>query len=392
MNNCALICEYNPFHTGHAYQLGRIRESGADNIVCVMSGNFTQNGLPAFCDKALRAECAVLGGSDAVIELPTVYATASAGYFAEGALKIISNIKDIKTLAMGVTAEPDVISKLADIKITHADEFAAERSAQMSSGKSYNAANTNALCALFEKKYGGNFNISDTIADPNNMLAIEYIVAIAKYAANIEPLLIKRRGAAHGDKGLDSEYASATAIRDAFENGSYDRALAFLPFAGDAVLQYRQAHAPDIRAFKKLAAYSLKAMPLDKISTLRDCSESMEYLINKIKSNDYDTIVSATECKRYGKKRVARLLLDAALGIESRLLTRKFITRLLAKKSGFDVSILPSCVKLRNSDIKLAATDPEIYSVLSVDERAAVLYNTISSADGNYYNFGTVTI
>ena len=103
MNNCAIICEYNPFHSGHKYQLDVVRAHGASNIVCVMSGQFVQSATPAFCDKALRAECAIIGGADAVIELPAAYATASAQAFAEGAIKIIAAIKNADTLAMGAT-------------------------------------------------------------------------------------------------------------------------------------------------------------------------------------------------------------------------------------------------------------------------------------------------
>lgn len=393
MNNCALICEYNPFHSGHAYQLEKIRECGVDNIICVMSGNFTQNGLPAFCPKELRAECAIRAGSDAVIELPTLYATASAGYFADGAVKIISEIKGIRMLAMGVTVDPSIVLRLADIKILHADEFSAELSKQLAVGKSYNAANMLAFCALYEKLYcDGMCDISSAISDPNNMLAVEYITAIAKHSANIVPMPIMRIGASHGDKTIDGEYVSATAIRNAFEIGNATATYKFIPYELDRICEFRRSHAPNISTYKKLAVYALKSMTYEQVSTLRNCSEGMEYLIGKIKSNDYDDIISASECKRYGKKRIARLFLDAALGIEKGLTEHKFCTRLLAKKREFDVSILPECVKMRNSDIKQAANDDEVRAVLSIDERATILYNTITELEGGYYNFKTVVV
>ena len=45
MQVSAIICEYNPFHTGHKYQIDSIREN-IENvaIVCVMSGDFVQRG------------------------------------------------------------------------------------------------------------------------------------------------------------------------------------------------------------------------------------------------------------------------------------------------------------------------------------------------------------
>ena len=43
MRVCAVICEYNPFHLGHAYHLRAAREaSGADYVLCLMSGALTQ--------------------------------------------------------------------------------------------------------------------------------------------------------------------------------------------------------------------------------------------------------------------------------------------------------------------------------------------------------------
>lgn len=42
MQVTGIVCEFNPFHLGHAYLLSRLRQRGADAIVCAMSGNFVQ--------------------------------------------------------------------------------------------------------------------------------------------------------------------------------------------------------------------------------------------------------------------------------------------------------------------------------------------------------------
>lgn len=77
MKFCAVICEYNPFHNGHRYQLAEARRlSGCDKVLCIMSGNFTQRGEPAVFHKYERARHAVEGGADAVIELPAAFAVA----------------------------------------------------------------------------------------------------------------------------------------------------------------------------------------------------------------------------------------------------------------------------------------------------------------------------
>ena len=72
MRVCAVICEYNPFHLGHAYHLRAAREaSGADYVLCLMSGALTQRGAFARHDKWLRARAALENGADLVLELPT---------------------------------------------------------------------------------------------------------------------------------------------------------------------------------------------------------------------------------------------------------------------------------------------------------------------------------
>ena len=58
MKTVAVICEYNPFHNGHARQLRQMAAVGT--TVCVMSGNYVQRGEPAICDKWTRARAAAL--------------------------------------------------------------------------------------------------------------------------------------------------------------------------------------------------------------------------------------------------------------------------------------------------------------------------------------------
>ena len=91
MRVCAVICEYNPFHNGHARHLALAREkSGADFMLCLMSGALTQRGAFARHDKWLRARMALLGGADLVLELPCRFACAPAPDFASGGVALLS--------------------------------------------------------------------------------------------------------------------------------------------------------------------------------------------------------------------------------------------------------------------------------------------------------------
>ncbi len=394
MPNCAIVCEYNPFHTGHKYQLDRVRESNADSILCVMSGNFVQSAMPAFCEKSIRAECALLGGADAVIELPTVYSTASAGYFAEGALKIISAIKNIGSMAMGATADADDILRIADIRIKYQSRYRDKLIEKLHGGISYNSASVATMCELYGEIHPDRHEIGDILCEPNNVLCIEYISAINKYSPAIRPLIIKRYGAAHNDTEAKDGFISATTIRKYANDGSFDIIEKFVPYKRNDIIEWRSKHSPQLELLHKLAVFALKCTEPERFGRLRNCSEGMEYLFKGLsrKSNYADYTESAV-CKRYGKKRIDRLMLDCILEIDKDQLDKRFCTRLLACKSGFDFSILPEFVKTQNAEIKKAASsDTDVASVLKVDEKATALFNTITNTDGDYYNYSLIKL
>ena len=102
MTVTGIIAEYNPLHKGHEYQLKEARRlTGADYIVVVMSGCFTQRGTPAVLDKYDRARMALSCGADLVLELPTRFACASAEYFASGAVSVLNRLGCVDYLCFG---------------------------------------------------------------------------------------------------------------------------------------------------------------------------------------------------------------------------------------------------------------------------------------------------
>ena len=101
--NIGIVCEYNPFHNGHLYQIQKIREEfGSDtNIIALMSGNFVQRGGVAIADKGLRAKCAVLCGVNLVLELPFPFSMSSAEFFARSAVSIFNSLGCIDYISFG---------------------------------------------------------------------------------------------------------------------------------------------------------------------------------------------------------------------------------------------------------------------------------------------------
>ena len=114
MEICGVIAEYNPFHSGHRYQLAAARAaSGAGGIVCVMSTSFTQRGEPALLPPHTRARMALEGGADLVIALPLPFAMAGAERFARGGVALLA-AAGCTHLAFGCeSADPDALEQTA---------------------------------------------------------------------------------------------------------------------------------------------------------------------------------------------------------------------------------------------------------------------------------------
>ena len=101
MKICGIIAEYDPFHNGHAYHIAKTRAAGADAVVVVLGGEFTQRGEPAYCSKFFRTKCALLSGADLVLEMPLPYAVGSAEKFAEGGIRVLDALGCVNMLSFG---------------------------------------------------------------------------------------------------------------------------------------------------------------------------------------------------------------------------------------------------------------------------------------------------
>ena len=120
-----IIAEYNPFHKGHGYQIKQARKLTGDRYVLViMSGDFVQRGAPAVFDKYARTRMALLGGADAVLELPSCWACGSAEYFSKGAVGILDALDCVDHLCFG-SESGDVVScqKLGQVLDKEPEEF-----------------------------------------------------------------------------------------------------------------------------------------------------------------------------------------------------------------------------------------------------------------------------
>ena len=244
MKTVGIIAEYNPFHNGHAYHIAHAKAiSGADYVIVVMSGNYSQRGLPTIVDKYDRCAMALSNGADLVLELPTRFATGSAEYFALGAVSILSKLGVDSVCFGSECGDVRPLRLIADILTNEPAFYAESLSAALKSGVSFPMARKTALTQYFhspdflemaskEEISVSNHILSESILDsPNNILGIEYIKALLRLNSSMEALTICRKGAGYSDTSLsDQTYCSALSIRTHLESGNNTDALsAFIP-------------------------------------------------------------------------------------------------------------------------------------------------------------------
>ncbi len=321
MKICAIICEYNPFHNGHLYQIRQAKaQSGADAVLCLMSGNFVQRGDAAVLDKFTRAKHAVKAGADCVIELPAVFATSNAELFAKGAAQLLSSIPAVDTLCFGVeqaneSALLDAAKQLNDEPVEISKKIK-ELTAQ---GMSFAKARAQAWSSRIDEKI---------LTSPNCILAVEYARALLAKGSPIRLLPILRAGNDYKDVTLGDGFASATAVREALSRGdSYE---AHVPnFVADDLPQALESR---LDVLEKYCILNTEAKELARVC---DCTEGLENAFKKaaeLPATLMETLTSA----RYVSARIRRIALQNLLKIEEELIRKALSSplylRLLAIK------------------------------------------------------------
>lgn len=314
MQYAGIICEYNPFHSGHAAHIEKTRALlGEDTgVICVMSGNFVQRGEPAIMEKHARAKAAIEGGADLVIELPSIWSVATAERFSLAGVHLLSSMGLPITLSFGSECgDIETLNKVVlCLSSEEADELIVKK---LKSGVSYAAARQLAASELLGDD-------AEILRKPNNILGIEYLKAIRKLnAIHLTPMTFGRVSTEHDGAEMDG-LAPASAIRNMILNG--EDASRFMPEECEKIY-YREAklgRAPiDYAAFQQFALFRLRTMPEEFYKLLPDTSEGLwNRLMDAGKTaQSYPAILEAAKTKRYAMSRIRRMVLCALLGITS---------------------------------------------------------------------------
>lgn len=208
MHKIGIICEYNPFHNGHLYQIKKIKETYKDSLIIVcLSSCFMQRGEASILNKWDKTRLAIESGVDLVLELPFAFATQYQDIFAKGALTILNHLK-IDTLVFGSECDDvELLKNLASVQLKDESyNYLVKRYLDL--GLNYPTSLSKSL-----------FDITGVKLDkPNDLLALAYVKEIIKNNYDIEPFSIRRTSDYH-NSNLDSDIVSASTIRKLLKDG-----------------------------------------------------------------------------------------------------------------------------------------------------------------------------
>lgn len=362
MSIVGVIAEYNPFHNGHLYHLNKAKEMFKDSyFVLILIGNFTQRGEISVIDKWDKTKIALDYGYDLVIELPYVFATQSASYYAKGAIEILKKINCNYLVFGSELNDVDKLRKLADI--THENkEYESLVKKYISSGVNYPKASSLAL-----------MSVSDTMIDkPNDVLALEYIRQIKLQKANIMPISIKRTNDYHEDK-IKSNITSATSIRKNIDNINLIKDV----MPNDVIKYIKKI---DYDKYFYLIKYQI--LSSDNLSNYLGVTEGLE---NKLKkeintSSNLNELILNIKSKRYSYNRISRLLNHIVCKTKNyeNISNIKYIRVLGLNKRG--TNILKNIKK--NIDVPIITKYKKEYDHLfKTDYKANLIYSLVTDYD-----------
>lgn len=308
-----IVCEYNPFHNGHAYHIRKSRELVGEDcpVVCVMSGDFVQRGEAACYSKFARAEAACRCGADLVVELPLPWAQASAEGFARGAVSLLADLGATHLCFGSETGQLDSLDRVAQTLLLPGLNARVKELLSQDGSLSYAAARELAVT----ERLGDDARV---LTQSNNILAVEYLKAIYDLPLELTPVPVQRQGSGHDQEGGEGN-RSASQVRKLLAVGKdLGRDV---PDAALAVYLRERSQGREIRdrgVFETAILSRLRLFDEKYYNALPDAADGLgNRLFRAVREEaGYDAILAAAKTKRYALARIRRLCMCACLGVK----------------------------------------------------------------------------
>lgn len=323
MNVVGIVAEYNPFHNGHLYHLDKSKILTQSNYtIVVMSPNFVQRGAPAISDKWTRTKMALLCGADLVIELPTLYATASAEFFSKASVSLLHHTGIVDYISFGSESNNiTLLNVIANILSHEPDRFKQLLKENLNSGVNFPRARAKALieyCNLVPNMSNLETEIKKAIQTPNNILGIEYLKALNKLNSNIIPSTLQRKGSSYHSEHITGPTSSATAIRTEINKGNWKSAAKVMPKNSYNLLHngiYPIQRCVEYKDLSPFLCYRLLFSSATELKTIMGITEGMENRILSVfhKTQNIEEMIPAIKSKRFTQTTIQRILLNIIL-------------------------------------------------------------------------------
>lgn len=405
MSATALIVEYNPFHNGHQYHLDQSKKiTQNDELIVIMSGNFTQRGDAALLDKWARTKQALSCGADLVLELPLIYNIRSAEYFAYYSVLSLVKSNIVDSIVFGSeTGEIKILNALAGALVNESSEFKKELQSHLKNGSDFPTARRKALLSSyhnytelqnFDKK-----TIEKVLKTPNNILGIEYLKSLLKLKSSINAYTLKRIGTDYHSQNVNENYASASLIRNLINSKPISEALTIakelMPVNSWEILNNEIQKGRFVKKDSRTKIISnivdqLRRYNAEDLKTYKGIKNGLENrIIDKAAAAfESDTFLESLKSKNLTESRIKRKLLQIYFNLNAKKINlveknaphylrvlgikkeKEYLLSRLQQKSAVEIIINPA-EKINN--LNLDSKDPLDLS-LSFDLLASDLY------------------
>lgn len=420
---CAIICEYNPMHTGHIHQINEIKKTLGDDIfiVSLMSGNFSQRAKPCILNKYDRTIIALNNNIDMVVGIPTLFSIQSAEIFAYSSIKILNQLK-VDYLCFGMEKPSfELLFAVANYLVAEPLPYKQILKTELKKGYDYNTSVKNSLLESYKdiinfnknnvnlfNKNNCNFNknnnsifnekdiinfskkdIEDLLTYPNNILALEYAKALIKTNSKIKPIIIKRANN-YNDNNIVENFVSSSALREA------NNILDYKEFLPKNSLEYFKNSKPNINIFNELILANLKLNLNNFKANSQLIKRAKKIILNEYNFNIFNENLK-TKC--FKQSYLDSFYLNSLFNISEEYIKKIYTikTNIYAKVLGvkaekqaiFKYISCKSLIIRKNDALKIK---PSSYNniIQNVENKANILYNLISSkkvlSENDYFN------
>ena len=310
-----VVCECNPYHSGHGKLIEKALQQGADGLVAVMSGDFVQRGEPALMSKFDRAADLARQGFGLVFELPVRYSLSSSERFAAASAGLLDALGAVDTLFFGSECgDTELLERAAEA--ADSEETRKLVSELCSQGLSYPAALAEAVGRTAGEETASVFS------SPNNILAVDYIRALNRSGSPMEVFTVTRE-----DDGF-----TAHGVREAVSEGTVPEDL----LTPESAALIKEGDISDPGRWDVICMSTLRRMTREDFSVLPDISAGLDsrlYRASREKSS-LDDVLDSAKTRSFTMSRIKRAVCCAALGISGSAPAVPPYARLLAVGPG----------------------------------------------------------